>query len=516
LTEPPHSEVLDRVLDGFLRAYLPRCRWFGGKGRAIASLKFAESVPIVDGRYRAGIFFIDVNYRGGGSEIYLLPLAVATGREARRVLKHHPRTVSLEMVRNAKGSIGLLHDAAVDRRFLGFLLRAILRRRVIRGTSGGKIVASPIGRIPSRGGTLRPSPLSPEQSNSSATFGRRFFLKLYRRLAPGENPELEIGRFLAKKRFAGVPRLRGAIEYRPRAGEPMTLAVLQDFVPKATDGWTAAVEAAGRSFGRALERPALPGRRPKDGLGDFRSAVDLLGRRTAELHGALASGKRSRAFAPERISPAARLRLLRSWKGLARRVFALLARRSRDLRAGLRESARKLHSMEGRVLREFRNVLQFPFSSPRIRCHGDLHFGQTLFTRRNVLITDFEGEPARPVAERREKHSALKDVAGMIRSFDYAAAVALRSFAAKPGAMRRLSGIAAYWTREAAEEFLRSYKKHAEGFTFLPETREEMELLLKLHFLEKAIYELGYELENRPDWVEIPLRALLKMLGRSS
>ncbi len=515
MTEPSDSEALERLL----RGYLPNFRWFGGKGRAIASLKISETVPIAEGRCRAQILFIDVKYRGGGSEVYLLPWAFATGHAARRVLEQHPRTVVLRVYRNEKDYMGLLHDAVVDRHFLRFLLEAILRRRVVNGVSGGMIVASPIGRLPSRLGTLRPTPLIAEQSNSAATYGRRFFLKLYRKLAPGENPELEIGRFLARKRFAGVPRLRGAIEYRPRAGEPMTLAVLQDLVPKSADGWTSAVEAAGRAFRRALERAAIRNPSPKEVLGDFFSAVKLLGRRTAELHRALASEKRTekriRAFGPERFTPAARRGLFESWRALTRRVFALLARRSKDLRADLQDSARRLRAMEGQVLRRFRKVLDRPLASPRIRCHGDFHLGQTLFTRRDVFITDFEGEPARPLAERREKHSALKDVAGMIRSFDYAAVVALGRLDSKVVERRDLWAIADAWQRAAANEFRGSYEKRAKGSAFLPESREEIEFLLDLYLLEKAIYELGYEIENRPAWAGIPLRALLEILSRS-
>ena len=537
--EEPARTLLERALPSVLATR----RWFGGKARTIRAVRLAEIIRFDDepGFTDALLALLAVDYAEGEPETYALPLAYAAGERAAGLLAKVPQAV---VARLAGEEDGLLYDALWDPEFAAGLLAAIGRRRRFRGEGGGRELAAyptdayrelAAGHGPGR--SLEPSILGAEQSNTSVIFGDRFVLKLFRRLDTGINPDLEIGRFLTEEAgFLHVPPVAGAIELRREREEPMTLAILQGYVPNQGDAWHYSLDALGRFAERALvehEHEAPPvvrqpllelaeGEPPAAAfalLGTYLSSAQLLGQRTAELHLALASRPRRPGFEPEPFSLLYQRSLYQSMRAAVGRTFQLLAQRAPGLPEETRREAEQVMAAQERIVERFSALLSAKISVLRIRTHGDYHLGQVLFTGKDFVILDFEGEPARPLSERRLKRSAVRDVAGMLRSFHYAAYAALfeedKRGVVSAASLPILEGWLQAWERWASAAFLGRYLETARagGAVFLPAARAELALLLDVFRLEKAVYELAYELNNRPGWVRIPLAGILQILG---
>jgi maltose alpha-D-glucosyltransferase/alpha-amylase len=529
------------ALEAILPYYLRARRWFGGKGRTIRSVDILEAIPIVEARRRPEFYasLLRVHYFEGEPETYLLPLAFATGERADELLAQFPRAAIVRVQAEGGAGEGLLFDALWDGAFCEALLKAIARRHRFKGAAGE--VAAGSTRVFRRmkgpaDEPLEPSVLKAEQSNTSVIYGDRFILKVFRRLDDGTNPELEIGRFLTEETtLAHIPPVAGFIEYLRRRQEPLTLAVLQGLVPNEGDAWQYTLDELERYFERVLtsqpegEEVTVPAEslldlaeeEPQqlatDLVGPYLESARLLGKRTADLHIALASALDDAHFAPEPVTPFYQRSLYQSMRGLAREVFQLLRNHLYEIPEGLQDEARRLLDLEETVVRGFRSIVGRKSTAMRIRCHGDYHLGQVLHTGRDFVIIDFEGEPARPLSERRIKRCALHDVAGMLRSFHYAAYYALLNYEAsgtvRPEDISALKPWARFWYLWVSAVFLKAYLAEAAQVPFLPQERDELQVLLDAFILEKAIYELGYELNNRPDWVTIPLQGILDLVG---
>jgi len=412
-----------------LPAWLSQQRWFGGKGAQVAGVRDLDRAQISPGLLLSAV---EVSYAPPRPpESYALALRPWTG----------------------KGGIveGLDDDAA--RALLG-VVRGRLRIATAAGALQGERFdgpGSPLERLSPAPAVRR---LGAEQSNTSVVFDEGVILKLIRKLERGVNPELEIGAFLARNGFAGTPPLLGAISVT--GAVDATVAVANEFVPVEADGWSYVLESLRRG-----EPPLLQ--------------VRELGERIGELHAALASDSRDPAFAPEPIRR----------EDLTRWTEALL--RELDLTVEAARSAMpELPSRKEALSARIRRLGAVVPDGVRIRQHGDLHLGQVLRSGGQWLVFDFEGEPVRPLAERRAKHSPLKDVAGMLRSFAYAAAAAGR---------RELAG-------QLRDSFLQGWRRRAAHL--LPGDDQAARILLDSLELEKLLYELRYELGHRPDWVAIP------------
>ena len=526
-------------LESCLPGFLQQSRWFGGKAREIKAVSLEQTVPVAGDALQAVIAFLRVEYGQGSGELYLLPLGYATGAEEARILEEHPAAVVLRLTIREKGEGGLLFDALVRPAFGEFLFRSIELQRQLKA-DGAQIISrsAPMLRHlrTSSGPLAEPRVLTVEQSNTSIAYGQQFILKVMRRLEGGINPELEIGLFLTEKGFEHVPAVAGSLEYVPSRGEPATLAILELFIPNEGDAWSYTVSALGRYYDRIMARhhsvgPApAPGRsitelvdRPLppewlDMAGDSVESAHLLGRRTAELHVALASATEDPRFSPEPFSILYQRSLNRSMRNLTKTVYRTLRRKRRDVEEKAGAEALMVFDMEDDILELFQKILKTKLAGQRIRCHGDLHLGQVLYTGTDFVIIDFEGEPAQSIGERKIKHSPLKDVAGMLRSFNYAAYSVL--FEQRDGGLICSEEIDVYrrgtdvWTACVSALFLRAYLAVAASGHFLPETMDQVQLLLDLYLLEKAIYELGYELNHRPDWIVIPLEGIRRLLER--
>jgi maltose alpha-D-glucosyltransferase / alpha-amylase len=383
---------------------------------------------------------------------------------------------------------------------------------------------------------LEPHVLGADQSNTSLRFGERLILKLFRRLHEGQNPDVEIGAFLSEQaQFPHVPRVAGYLEYRPQSGEPNTVAVLQGFVPNEGDAWGFTLDAVTQYFERCMkaisagQHAIVPqaslveltesGIPPlsHELIGPYLEQARLLGQRTAELHLALISHPDDPNFAAEPFTLFYQRSLFQSMRNLTEEVFEKLTRGLANVPEANRADAEGVLAQKAQILERFKFITGRNITAVRTRLHGDYHLGQVLWTGRDFMIIDFEGEPARPISARRIKRSPLRDTAGMIRSFHYAVHHGLRGLAAKglarPENLGELEHWAEHWFLWTASAFLRSYLRTAPGAAFIPNDREELDGLLRVYLLEKAVYELGYELDHRPHWVHLPLRGILWLIG---
>jgi len=424
----------------------------------------------------------------------------------------------------------------VDANFCTFLLEAIGRRKTFKA-KGGEITASPtrvFRRVRGPAGvSLEPKPMKAEQSNTSVVFGHRLILKLFRRLEGGINPDLEIGRFLTERTsFSQIAPVAGAMEYRRTKGQPISLAILQGFVVNQGDAWQYTLDSLAHYLRQAMAHPVvqappvsrkhllfsieeLPGL-AEEMIGPYMASAQLLGKRTAELHVALASGTDHPDFAPVPFTRAYQRSLCQSMRNFTIRTLQLLQKRLNCLPDEIREDGRAVLSMKKAIMERFDLVRSKKISAIRVRCHGDYHLGQVLYTDNDFVITDFEGEPARSLIERRSKRSPIQDVAGMIRSFHYAAHSALlRQVSLVPRPEDHLPGLwqwAQFWYTWVSVVFLRFYLDGVQGAHLLPEEMGSLKILLDAYLLEKAVYEIGYELNNRPEWIKVPIQGILQLI----
>jgi maltose alpha-D-glucosyltransferase/alpha-amylase len=386
---------------------------------------------------------------------------------------------------------------------------------------------------------LTPTVGKAEQTNVSVLFSNRLVLKVFRRLQEGVNPELEVGRFLSEKKpFPFMAPVLGAIEYHRRRGEPVTLAVLEGFVPNQGTAWQYTLDVLSRFFEQVLAtqglEPPAPARLPllelatvdlpaqlHERFDNYLEAARTLGRRTAEMHAALAADLEDPAFTPEPFTSLYQRSVYQSMRNIKGQVFALLRRRLGDLPETTAALAQRVLDQDAAFVQHMREVLAHKIHALRTRCHGQYHLGELLYTGKDFVIIDFEGDPDRSISDRRLKRSPLRDVASMVRSFHYAAYSALLGFGSgrgrAPGMIRpedqaALEPWARAWYDWVSAAFLRSYQETAGNAPFLPSAPAERKLLFELFLLERALQELGGELRSRPDGVRIPLLGLLTLL----
>ncbi|HEY6445587.1 MAG TPA: maltose alpha-D-glucosyltransferase [Acidobacteriaceae bacterium] len=507
-----------RKLEALLPGYLQRQRWFGGKSRTITRAQIADSVRFDDDR--AALVWVNVEYSEGQPDTWLLCLAMTFGDAA-----SHLRETAPQQVLATAGSAmqaGVLHDGLQRPSVPAALLEILAGGDELR-TRDGVLRGMPGALLPTlRGaGPLTARVSGAEQSNTSAIFGDRLILKVFRRQQNGPNPDVEVGRFLTEEaKFQHIPAYGGCIDYGRGDAEPATLALLQGLVQNEGDGWQWTLEELDRYYESAASVRFAPAPAAASGststeahqhAGIYLEAAGTLGRRTGEMHRALASGK-SEAFLPS-TPTASDLEAMRDQLAAhATSAFDVLKSNLSRLPDDTVEAAALVLSRRGALLAKFRKLVELASAGQWTRIHGDYHLGQVLRSRGDFVILDFEGEPARPLAERRAKHSPLKDVSGMLRSFSYAAFVGLTKYTSRrPEDYAQLEAWARLWESAVCGEFLRAYGEAISGSAIVPPAGRDFDTLLDVYMLDKALYELVYELNNRPTWIRIPLHGILSL-----
>jgi maltose alpha-D-glucosyltransferase / alpha-amylase len=533
LLEPEGRDKLEKRV---LPQYLSNCRWFGGKGRILQQVKIGEVIPL-DGT-AAQLVTLEVSYTEGASELYLLPLSFATQDRARDLIDGFPQSVIAWL--QVGDDAGILFDGIYDEQVRQTLLSIIIRRKKAQGKRG-ELTGYPGKRLRALAANKLPAldsrVLKGEQSNSALTYGNQFFLKLYRRLDEGVNPDLEMSRFLTENTdFRRIPLFAGALEYRTKNNESLPVGMLQSYLANEGDGWSFTLDAVGRFLDRVLSKGAEMLNAPPQSLsmfevdtsqlppelnelvaGFYLEMVRLLGHRTGEMHLALASTGTEPNFAPEPFSMLYQRAVYQSMRNNIRRVLPLLEKNLSKLEGDIAAEAKALFEAEHDLLDCQKRILVKKISATKIRIHGDYHLGQVLFTGKDFAIIDFEGEPTRAASERRLKRSPFRDVAGMIRSFHYAAYSALLQHGnVRQEEIPALEQWIEPWYQIVSGSFLDEYLKTVGRAAFIPAVREEREILLQTLLLDKAIYELGYELNNRPAWAMIPIRGIKQILQTRS
>jgi maltose alpha-D-glucosyltransferase/alpha-amylase len=538
------------LLESRLPSWLARQRWFGAKTRPIHRIRVANFVVLPSSSTAAAqaaagqtstvpdastlpaaLFFLEIGYDEGDTDTYQLPLALSSGRDLETISGASPNSIIATLTTPSGPAI--LHDATIREDFRQTVLKLIEDQAKLPAGTVSENAGSLAGCTSSayagvRGSEPVPARVSSaEQSNTNILFDQKMIMKLFRRLEPGQNPDVEIGRFLTEvAHFPRIATFLGQIDLKTRE-ESTTTAMLQQLVANEGDGWQWTLEDLGRFYESVSGCPAPPtsdpatllteGQIPKEAdekAGLYLAAAGLLGRRTGELHLALAIQTDDLAFQAEPFTS-------EDLTLDARRIDTQIHRTLDALRAGMARltdlTADDAATILSRRIELFARAHAITKATPsgwRIRIHGDYHLGQVLRARGDFVLLDFEGEPARSLAERRRKQSPLKDVAGMLRSFSYAAYSGLDQYVQRhPDAHRSLEPWARLWENAACSAFLNAYKQTtAANPALLPEPAQA-QALLNAYLLEKALYELLYELNNRPTWVRIPLLGILSLKG---
>ncbi len=492
--------------------FLTSRRWFGAKGSRIRAVKVIDCAALkdVDGSARFLLPRLQVQLANGESHEYFMPVGVEEGREDETLLPF-----AVARVRRGPRT-GLLYGAAGSNDFAACLIDDMRQGREIPTESGSLVFAVTSAFDPAVTVDVADiRRLSAEQSNTSIAIGSKMMLKLLRRLQPGMHPEIEVGRFLTEEAgFSNTPALLGTLEHVAEDGTRTALAVLQKFVMNQGDAWTLMLEGLRRDFETVVLTPESEAATPAEAFQAHGPWAALLGRRTAELHAALAIETDDPAFAAEPFTEDDLGVLARDARHQAERAFrALKGLADRGLDAGkpaCAELGQRRQQVEALI---DTLTAEPPRGAHKTRIHGDYHLGQVLVAESDLIIVDFEGEPSRPADERRAKSMPLRDVAGLMRSFAYGAETVTREIAARFGdTEERARDAATAWRGMIEAAFLAGYQSAVDGSRAAvtdPGTRAR---LLRLCLLTKALYEVDYEANNRPDWIEIPARGVLTIL----
>jgi maltose alpha-D-glucosyltransferase/alpha-amylase len=504
------SEAILQALETALPEYLVKQRWFGGKSRTIESVRIASKATITGAD--ALLTVLDVQYQDGAADRYQLPVAAVSGTEIKTLGSDVSAQVILRLEDNGVETI--LYDACLNPRF-----RSALLHLATGNTHSDTLLATASQAAPPDSLLTAESRVgSAEQSNTSILFGDQAILKLYRRLQVGENPDVEIARFLTNvAHYSNTPAHLGDLAWK---NDGSTVAFLQKFASNTGDGWSWITEDLARIYERAASLSASPEEHVHfaDLAGANIESVKLIGRRTAEMHLALATPTEDAAFAAEPYTAENLEEIRNRIEHQIETAFRMLESKVSTLSAEDAEQAATLLRQRDKLTASVQSLTgdlrQF---GQRIRIHGDYHLGQLLHTADDFLIVDFEGEPGRPLAERRTKQSPLKDVAGMLRSFSYAANSSLATYLQTvPTDQTLASAWSSAWERAVNEAFLSSYR---ETVSTRPGLLPEVELsatVLRAFLIEKTIYELVYEMNNRPQWLYLPLQGLLDILQNAN
>jgi maltose alpha-D-glucosyltransferase / alpha-amylase len=523
--------------------YINKCRWFGGKARKIQDIDVIEKTAIDHGKQRFFWLLLEIKYTEGLPEFYQLPIALAKEDEEEELREMSHQAIICSVKNDDEP--GFVYDAVYSDEFRKALFSLMRKKKKIKSngsdiifsiTRDAEKIAKAIEKEEPEYATAS-KVLSAEQSNTSIIFQNNFFFKLYRKLDRIINPDLEITRFLTEKaQFEHVPRYSGVVENVKEKGGSMVMGMMQEMIPNQGDAWVYFKESLNQYFERVLANDDFEHVPPFKGTmvnpvpfahipDDLKETIgvpisenaSLLGQRTAEMHLALGSRPKEPDFEPEASSLHYQRSLFSSLQSLVRTAFQSLDANYDRLSPEIKAEADIIIGMKSDILKVLKRIYSRKIDTMKIRAHGDYHLGQVLFTGKDFVIIDFEGEPARSFSERRLKRTPLRDVAGMVRSFHYAAYSAMFQYSnsIREEEVESLEHWAELWYHYISGFYLRRYFSTIGQQELLPKAKEDQEILLETFLLEKAIYELNYELNNRPDWVIIPIRGIKYIMRKN-
>jgi len=512
-----------KVLQQFMR----KCRWFGGKARTISKISIDKIIPLKGEDDMHYLLVLEVHYVQKLPELYFLPISLAQSDTLFEKGEYNAQSVLCRA--DFQGRPGYIVDSSYNRNFRDFLFQAMDRKLRIK-EEGGTLEFNSGLYVKLNSKNVDSKILKADQSNTAIIYNDQFFFKFYRRVEREINPDMEIVRFLSESTsFKNSPKYAGSIEYIDDEGRTMVLGLLQEKVENQGDSWAMTIDSVGRFYERVMvnaKKEKLPKLLNKSAI-TFEEAPELvqeligrgfyervvrLGQRTAEMHMALASDNSNPAFAPENFTANYQRSLYSSLRKLTRDRLKLLEQSLDKLNEHTRALAGEILAKEDLILECFSDIYKIRLDSIKTRIHGDFHLGQVLFTGKDFMIIDFEGEPGFSFSERRLKKSPFKDVAGMMRSFHYAAfGKILLNENYRERDLDFLGQWAELWQHYVSRFYMGAYLERS-GVN--KDLSGGDDILMSVYLLEKAIYELGYELNGRPDWVIIPLRGIQYQLDR--
>ena len=526
-------------LEALVPGYLRRRSIDTGREK-VSTARILDVFPLTSAETEVWFLIVQLEFRSGLPETVSLPLAFVALAELPQLL----------------GSADQFGFAAVIGATPGVLCYALAVPSCCRGLltaiQTGKVVAAvdqELATLPFPADRTTTAPLASDmqltlkqssKDNASVVFGQEFIYKSFSRVEEGTNPDLEIGRVMTSAGYSGAAQVVGYTEYRRRGTEPATLGVLHRFVSNQGTAWQYTLDHLSGYFERVAalsrEQPPVPPpgaplikhheSDPKpDGwhelIGNYPETSRLIARRTAEMHTAL--GKISDpGFISEPFGKLYQRSIYQSLRTLSGRLCQRLTQERSVIPLNARPLAERLIAAESDILRLFRTVLDPGLGGFRIRCHGDYHLDQLLYTGKDFVVIDFEGEPGRTIGERRLKKSPLQDVAAMVRSFDYAVQSVLFGLASSRG---RSAGLiraedseilgawATAWYDQVASEYVTGYVEQMADAGLLPPSEERLRVFLEVLILEQALHEIDLELTHRPEWLVVPLRGAVRLLG---
>ncbi|MBF0592263.1 MAG: putative maltokinase [Nitrospirae bacterium] len=539
------GKLREQVEKEILPSYLIKNRWFAAKAQKIQYTEIIEDIHVNGSTPTNYIILLKVFYTEGLPDTYVLPIAAAMGESAIHLRQEYPFSI----ISNLRIGLyeGVLYDANYSEKFRSSLLSFILKRRHLNCKNGEiKGFFEKRDIISNEDyNTIRSSQVSrADQSNTAILYENKLFLKLYRRIEEGVNPDIELTRVLTdndvsrKSSSVNVPHFRGFLEYQDRSsGHCYHLGHLQVFMPNQGNAWAFTLDFLRMYYEKILsakehsvEILTLTKGFPKCFLDVAREnlppvlsefigtryieVATLIGKKTANMHMALCNEATPDDFAPESFTSLYQRSLFQSMHNMTKRVFELLRQNLVKLPDEFRQEASELLDRETEILRVFNTFVDIRISSVKIRIHGDYHLGQLLYTGNDLIITDFEGEPSKSINERRLKRSPLKDLAGMIRSFSYASYTSLlKTDVFSQRDVDELRDWANIWYIYVSGIFINSYLEAIRQSPQLSFDHAELKTLLRIYLLDKAVYEVGYELNNRLDMVIIPIRGIKDILN---
>ncbi len=527
-----HGKNKKTLESAILPYFMPERSWFAGGNRVVQGMSLANVIDIDVVGLPVVLCVVEVTYNDGLPESYQLPLAFVSDEESEKI-KELPERAILTTAQ-LDGQKGVLINASHEEIFRNFLFTSIQKGKNVE--SGDESIEFVKGKeqIVVEGDSLDSRIVETAHNHTSIIYNNRYFLKIFRRLDSTINPDLEITQYLAETaHYDHAPSFMGSMIYHTKAGNRVALGMLQDFVANHGNGWEYVKDALQRYFDNVLTREkeiVVP--KLKSNLtdplnfskvpeqiqhfmgGSFPDRISLLGQRTAEMHHALAAHPEIKDFDTEPFSLHYQRSVFSSLQSLTRSTFENLRAKMGTIDPEFQSLAKEILGMRSEVLKAFKQIYIHKFDTIKIRTHGDYHLNQILWTGKDFVITNFEGESARPFSERRLRRSPLRDVAAMIRSLHYATYSNIIDHELKKMDKRdELETWGEIWFHYVTRIFLNGYMENAGNFKFIPSDKQDFKILMNVLLLEKAVYELNYELNNRPEKVIIPLTGIKTLLN---